>query len=482
MQVKRFVAANMRLALNMVREEIGPDAVILSNKRVAGGVELLTAIDGPEPDIAEHAAAQTASSNPFVSNDTASLRPVPTPSKLELEIEQMQLEAKQRAQALAASLARQNRQELDARAADLATASQSTVAVDQPASFEDALELTTQHQPLEIDKPQAVLPAAAVLPTAISAATATANEGELSQMRFELQSMRDLLERQLSNIAWGQFSQQQPQRASLWRRLKRMGISATVADTLLAKLNPVDEERNSWGHLMKGLATQLPVVNKDLIATGGVFAFVGPTGAGKTTTIGKLATRYVLEHGAEGVALVTTDTARIAAHEQLRTFGRILNVPVQVVDKNTSLERVLFSLRHKSLVLVDTAGLNKQDERLQQQVNSLNELGSRAQTVLVIPTTSQEAVIKAAYHTYKTDNLSSCVFTKLDETASLGESLSLVVEKQLPLAYTTNGQGIPDDIKSADNEELVGLAIELAKVVQVDDDSMADEISSLSRA
>jgi len=150
---------------------------------------------------------------------------------------------------------------------------------------------------------------------------------------------------------------------------------------------------------MTDLTARLPVVGSDMVGSGGVFAFVGPTGAGKTTTIGKLATRYVLENGAENVALVTTDTVRIAAHEQLRTFGRILKVPVCIVDKNNSLDRVLHSLRHKSLVLIDTAGLNRQDPKLQSQLSSLNELGDRVQSILVIPTTSQPDVVRSAYHT-----------------------------------------------------------------------------------
>jgi flagellar biosynthesis protein FlhF len=212
-----------------------------------------------------------------------------------------------------------------------------------------------------------------------------------------------------------------------------------------------------------------------------VFAFVGPTGAGKTTTIGKLAARYVLENGADDVALVTTDTLRIAAHEQLRTFGRILNVPVKVVDKHNSLERVLHSLRHKSLVLVDTAGLNRQDYRVVRQLQNLNELSNRLRTVLVVPATSQAEVIKSAFYNYKTDNLCACVLTKFDEAACVGPVLSLAVEQSLPVAYSTDGQGVPDDIAKAEAVALVRYAIDLAKQVATDDGVMADELAQFSR-
>ncbi len=482
MQVKRFVAANMRLALNMVREEMGPDAVILSNKRVPDGVEILTAIDSADMP-ASTAEALATSANPFQQAQDYHRQPAPVkqdskPSKLEIEVERMQQEAKQRAEALAATLSEKNREILDqAINADQIpdSAKQQARSVGEQDSFNQLMSKAVEERFNQTEE----------APVSIKATTITEKDQQLSQMRQELQSMRDLLEQQLSTMAWGQFNQQNPKQASLWKRLKRMGIGAVVADELLAKQTAAGVETAStdlWQSIMSELCQQLPVVGNDLISNGGVFAFVGPTGAGKTTTIGKLAARYVLENGADDVALVTTDTMRIAAHEQLRTFGRILNVPVSIVDKNNSLERVLYSLRHKALVLVDTAGLNRQDERLKPQLSSLNEIGQRLKTVLVIPTTSQVEVIKAAYHTYKTDNLTSCVLTKLDETASLGESLSLAIDQSLPVAYSTNGQGIPDDIKVASSNTLVREAIELAKHVTTDDDAMADEMSSLSKS
>ena len=476
MQVKRFVAASMRLALQMVREEVGPDAIILSNKRVPEGVEILTAIEQPVSE------ASPVSTNPFLSADSPLQADtnvaVAPPSKLEIELEQMQQEARQRAKLMAATLAKQNSQRQEALHSEMVSLVAGSTDIEAQTVAEES------NQPAVVEP--APTQAAAVEPAAQSLQS-EAKDGELSVMRAELQSMRDLLEQQLSTLAWGQFSQQKPEQASLWRRLKRMGVTAAVSDRLLNKTLPSsldgsEEIQDHWQLLMKQLSQQLKVVGEDLTADGGVFAFVGPTGAGKTTTIGKLATRYVLENGADSVALITTDTARIAAHEQLRTFGRILNVPVKVVDKNNSLERVLYSLRHRSLILIDTAGLNRQDPRLKQQLTALNELANRVKTVLVIPTTSQVEVIKAAYHSYKTDNLSCCVFTKLDEATSLGGAISLSLEQDLPIAYSTDGQDIPDDIAFANSRELIRVAIELAKHNKIDDDAMIDEMASLSRA
>lgn len=476
MQVKRFVAANMRLALNMVREEMGPDAVILSNKRVPDGVEILTAIDSADL-VAPVTETPATSDNPFQQARDYNRQPASAeqakPSKLEIEVERMQNEAKQRAKALAATLSEKNRELL------AQTINTEQIPEDVKQDVMQANQMMSQAVEEQFNQPTET-PVAK--PTAINTPE---KDQEITRMRHELKSMRDLLEQQLSSMAWGQFNQQNPHQASLWKRLKRMGIGAVVADELLAKQSKAATKNDSsdvWQSIMSELSEHLPVVDNDLISSGGVFAFVGPTGAGKTTTIGKLAARYVLANGAEDVALVTTDTMRIAAYEQLRTFGRILNVPVSIVDKNNSLERVLYSLRHKALVLVDTAGLNRQDERLKPQLSSLNEIGQRLKTVLVIPTTSQVEVIKAAYHTYKTDNLSSCVLTKLDETASLGESLSLAIDKSLPVAYSTDGQDIPNDIAVGSSTALVHTAIELAKHMTTDDDAMADEMSTLSKS
>ena len=493
MQVKRFVAENMRLALQMVKEEVGSEAIILSSKRVAEGVEILTTTDPLEPQSAAVGGALKSavpSANPFQSEElaahlSASQVTTAAASKLELGLEQMQQDARQRARVLAAALARKSTQEKESlhtaevvdKVDDILglAATAGRTQSDAVASISQA-DLPLQH-PVDT-KAREIAP--------VQPVRSPEQDHELSQMRYELQSMRDLLERQLSTLAWGQYSQQNPQQASLWKRLKRMGVTASIADGLLKRIKnssagDVKEEQGHWQQLMKSMSRQLSVVEGDLVAKGGVFAFVGPTGAGKTTTIGKLATRYVLENGAENVALVTTDTARIAAHEQLRTFGRILNVPVKVVDKNNSLERVLYSLRHRSLVLVDTAGLNRQDPALKRQLMALNELSNRINTVLVIPTTSQVEVIKANYHTYKTDSLMSCVLTKLDEAASLGGAISLSLEQGLPIAYSSNGQDIPNDLAVANADDLIRATIELAKHREVDDAVMVDEMVSLSR-
>lgn len=500
MQVKKFVAPNMRLALKQIREELGPDTVILSNKRVPGGVELMTAVDEPvrTPEPSEPSTSHIDNSS------YGSAEPASQPSKLEIEVERMQREAKLRAENLAATLNRNNQQAFaEAMNASAVESTDNIELDDDKVALSFAQQLATakrshggplnqggESSPSEIS-PDATEPSltkdsassesssdqgsAQLMQTVLAA-----SEAQMNQMREELQSMRSVLEQQLSSMAWGQFANDNPERASLWRRLTRMGIDAAVAESLLEGING-EASKPIWSQLMRSLQQKIPVTNNDLIAEGGVFAFVGPTGAGKTTTIGKLAARYVMENGADDIALVTTDTVRIAGHEQLRTVGRILNVSVQVVDQQNSLERVLYRLRHKKLVLIDTAGFSRQDQRLARQTQSLNELGSRIKTLVVLPANSQLAVIKAAFHSYKTDNLGATVVTKLDETASLGEVLSLAIEKRLPIAYSSDGQDIPGDLKQGNAGDLLRLTIELAKHQTASDAVMSEEYSAIKK-
>jgi len=491
MQVKRFVAQNMRLALKMVREEAGLDAVILSNKRVAEGVEILIAMD-PEGHLTSSLVSSTPSlsDNPFkpeqdTKTNTAA-RQQPAPSKLELELERMQRDAQERARLLAASLNVSQRP-----TAPLKSAVRETDAPVERQDFKQLLagvnELTSEQSvatatpaelPMSSDSSAIAAPPEEVAPEQAILTEAAPEDGELAQMRSELQVMRDMMERQLSSMAWGQYREKSPGQASSWRRLKRVGLDAALCRRLLNEVNTDADYRAGWQQIMAQLSEWVPVAGRDLLADGGVFTFVGPTGAGKTTTIGKLAAQYVLKNGSENIALVSTDTARIGAYEQLRTFARILGVPVKIVDAQNSLEKVLFGLRDKSLVLVDTSGYNRQDPRLARQMSTINKLGSRLTSLLVLPTTSQGQVLKAAYHSYKTDNLGYCILSKLDESSSLGEAISLSVENALPIAYSTDGQDVPEDIALASGQGLVARAIALAQQIEIDDTAMVDDFAA----
>lgn len=295
--------------------------------------------------------------------------------------------------------------------------------------------------------------------------------------------MRDMIENQLSGFAWQQYRAERPADAAMWRRLQRLGLDAdTVAELLRKQGNDPRAKagllpaREQWQRLMANLTTQLPVLD-DPVARGGVFAFVGPTGAGKTTTIGKLAARYVLEHGNADVALVTLDSFRIGAHEQLRTLGRILNVPVKIANRPADLLNILYELRHCKLVLIDSAGLGANSPALKEQLTALDALGDRLQVLQVLAVNSQRQALQAAHRCYRTGNLIGCVLTKLDEAGSLGEALSLAIVNRLPLAYVANGQAIPHDLAPAQAKTLVGRAIALAKQIEADESKLASSFA-----
>ncbi|MDP3815833.1 flagellar biosynthesis protein FlhF [Pseudomonas sp.] len=423
MQVKRFFAADMRTAMKLVRDELGADASIIGNRRVAGGVELTAALDYQIP------AAPARQANPALE---AELR------KTQAKIASAQAELTTRAQVDAGK----DRQLFGAA---------------------PSLPLDSLAAPLR--PPQA--PAAA------------SDQRALDAMRFELHGLRELIEVQLGSIAWGQLQNRRPQQANLWRRLQRMGLSAELAKALLERVAKIAEPRQAWRMLLAHLAHAIKTPQQEPMEEGGVIALVGPAGMGKTTTLAKLAARYVLKYGAQHIALVSLDSYRIGAQEQLKTLGRILNVSVTLVDPGQSLTQALAPLARKRVVLIDSAGLPANDPALRMQLETLASRGVNAKNYLVMAATSQGQVLKAAYHSYKRCGLSGCILTKADEATSLGEVLGLAISQRLPVAYLTDGPRIPDDLHVPRSHQLVSRAVGLQANQEPSEDTMAEMFAGL---
>lgn len=231
--------------------------------------------------------------------------------------------------------------------------------------------------------------------------------------------------------------------------------------------------------LLAHLARMIVTPEIEPLEEGGVIAMVGPAGMGKTTTLAKLAARYVLKYGAQNIALVSMDSFRIGAQEQLKTLGRILNVSVTHVDPGQSLAQALDPLLRKRVVLIDTAGLQASDPALRMQLESLAGRGIKSKNYLVLATTSQKQVLTAAYHSYKRCGLAGCILTKLDETASLGEVLSLAISHELPVAYLTDGPRIPDDLHLPRRHQLVSRAVSVQMQEEPSEEAMADMFADL---
>ncbi|MEO0443126.1 MAG: flagellar biosynthesis protein FlhF, partial [Pseudomonadota bacterium] len=218
-----------------------------------------------------------------------------------------------------------------------------------------------------------------------------------------------------------------------------------------------------WKEGLARLTRRIPSIDSDPVGTGGIYAFLGTTGVGKTTTIAKLAARYVMEHGAEQVALLTTDTFRIAAHDQLRSLGRILNVQVQVVNDLKQLPAILKKFSQQALVLIDTPGMSYSDPLLKAHLTALRQCRN-VQNALVLSANSQYQLMQASLHSYRIANPRFCVMTKLDECASLGGAISLLTSNDLPIAYVTNGQAVPNDLAVIKPHQLLARAVKLGKL------------------
>ncbi len=429
MQVKRFFAADMRQAMKLVRDELGADAAIIGNRRIAGGVELTAALDY-------------------------------TPQALAPRVPNMELEDELRK---TASRIVSAQAELSMRGDSDASTNRQLFAGLPLTAAEPLVEPTFVEPP----RPAAPAPAAAV------------DQRVIDSMRFELNGLRELLEVQLGSLAWTQLQGSKPQQANLWRRLQRIGLSGPLSRDLLALTAEVEEPRQAWRMLLAHLARMIATPEIEPLEEGGVIAKVRPAGMGKTTTLAKLAARYVLKYGAQNIALVSMDSYRIGAQEQLKTLGRILNVPVTHVDPGQSLANALEPLLRKRVVLIDTAGLQASDPALRMQLESLAGRGIKSKNYLVLATTSQKQVLTAAYHSYKRCGLAGCILTKLDETASLGEVLSLAISHELPVAYLTDGPRIPDDLHLPRRHQLVSRAVSVQMQDEPSEEAMADMFADL---
>ncbi|SDX08884.1 flagellar biosynthesis protein FlhF [Marinobacter mobilis] len=423
MKVKRFFAPTMAEALKLVSSELGPDAVILSNRRVENGVEIVTALDYDE-----NMARQRLGEEARDATNSGRLAELQAEQHRRLEDE----------------LGRSR-----ARIAEVREKRASQGAGFQPASA-----------------------AASVAGgQAASAQRADMGADELALMRAEISSLRDLVQGRQGPEA-APLASVNPAQQRLVERLLDFGVSHNLASAL-AKSHGKGRLEDGWKQSLKTLAAGIKTVRTEWLDRGGIYALVGPTGSGKTTTIGKLAARYALRHGADSLALVTTDRFRVAAHEQLFVFGRILNVPVRVVDESHTLDDVLDELSDRHLVLIDTAGLTPSDKGYQQQLGELARSRHPIQSHLVVSATSQPRIMKSVWHCYKMADLAGCVMTKLDEAMTLGESLGFAMETGLPVAYYTDGQKIPDDLHHAEAAPLVRKGVERLKELKASQ-SMAE--------
>lgn len=379
MKMKRYFAADARQALRELRAEQGPDAVILSNRNVPGGVEIIAALD-----------YEDALSNASLGNPGAM--------------------------------------------------------ADSPVAAADERSIQRQAAPGDSQ----VMPNIA------------AQESALGKIRNELKGLRNIMEAPMMQFAWGEMDRVQPLYANLLKQLMMLGLGASLSEQLAKRVAAEGLDQKSWLKSLKLLSKMMPVLDDELMTHGGIAALVGPTGVGKTTTIAKIAARFALRHGRRNVSLVTMDSYRIGAHEQLRTYGRILGVPVQVAADCEELKTILNHSSEHKLTLIDTAGISQRDLRLSEQLATLN-IGEDIKIYLVLSATGQMNLQDDVVRSFGKTNLHGCILTKLDEAASLGEVFSVLIKHKLPVAYLSNGQKVPDDLHLARGNSMVKEAVKLVQ-------------------
>ena len=472
MRIKRTFAPTMREALKLVKQEQGPDAVIMGNKKVPGGVEILSAIDFDEAAVASMATNAAAPSRELPQAPT----PTPAPATAVADVA---------SDAWIGSLFNDGRMEPtlgpvvgNRPAAQAQLTAPAQVVAQAPVT---SIKPEPARQPSEAvvraavaasrNKPKAVQKTVAAKPVANKAAInkpvpAVARQAEekpaIDAVKVELQNLRDLMESQLSVLQWDRFSQKHPVRTVLLNLMSEMGLGADVCETVLSHLDQLnDDPHKVWQQALGILARCIPINRRDLLAEGGRIALVGSTGVGKTTTIAKIAARFAHTHGKRSVAIISTDQFRIGAQEQLQHFARLLKVPLLMAGNSEELCDRLDMLSDKKLVLIDTAGMSQRDLRLSEQFHRLHQGSPEIKPYLVLSANTQLAALNQTILNFNKVKLAGAFVTKLDEAASLGGIITASIRHQLVLAYCGTGQKVPEDLEPAKSHRLISKAVAL---------------------
>ena len=493
----------MRTALEQIKHELGVDAVIMSNKKIPEGVELMAAVDYSQQADSSAEPAQANSltnsqpSTRAVENDVVSLSqngqgfkqanqhnqteqttkpPVDSLSALLQRKVQLEQESKQASKQ--ASLSQQDslpQQDIEQQLKSFTdrleqgshytqdsnnTAKQSNVGSDNATVSRNQNENQTVNQPLTDHQASGISSASNFNQPNVGASE------EVEKMRKEMASIRELLEHQVSGLMWQDMAQKDPCKALMVNRLLNIGLNEQVADQISSAIPVHNNEDQAWETAKQLLTQQLNTTNNDIIHRGGVVSLVGPTGVGKTTTIAKLAARFAQIHGADQVAMISTDSYRIAGFEQLSTYGRIIGCQVKLAKDAKALDTLLQQFSNKKLVLIDTTGMGQRDMRLSEHLTTLMANSRvRIRNYLVLAANTQQRVMQENVERFKKVPLAGAIYTKLDESLSIGEIIATSIQNGLAIGYLTDGQRVPEDIKVANAEKLVTLADRLAAKV-----------------
>ncbi|MFZ6845217.1 flagellar biosynthesis protein FlhF [Undibacterium sp. RuTC16W] len=290
--------------------------------------------------------------------------------------------------------------------------------------------------------------------------------GEISAVMNEIRSMRGMLEAQLAELSWTHTQKRQPKKAEILREMLATGFSASLSRFLIEKMPESDNVVSSLDWIKAILNKNLSTISNEseILEKGGVYALIGPTGVGKTTTTAKLAARCVMRHGPAKLALITTDGYRIGGYEQLRIYGKILGVMVHSVKDESDLRIALSELKNKHTVLIDTVGVSQRDKMVAEQIAMLSGADSNVKRLLCLNATSTGETLSEVVRAYQgKGDLAGCILTKLDEAATIGGVLDIAVRQKLNVYYVASGQRVPEDLHVANKQYLVDRAFKLKR-------------------
>ena len=490
MNLKRFTARTSREALALVKQAFGDDAVVMSTKPCADGVEVLAMAPESLQQLERMGAqAESIQAPPAPRLPLAQKPAAPAASRLRervepqvpprqdvrhepsfddgvaQDVEQLQMSTLSFQDYVRQRMLKRRDSELQAEraAADAAATAMPAVlpasvapiaAARARATHREAAPQQTGREParepsreVPVLRDEVRLHEPAPMQTHMRAPLASAvpavpARGEQIEMMSELRSMRGLIEQRFGALAFMEKLQRQPRQARLAQRLLDTGFSPALIRKLLESLPPEGDEL-AWASSV--LERNLPTGEREapLEEAGGVYAMIGATGVGKTTSTAKLAAAFATRHGAANLGLITLDAYRVGAHEQLRTYGRILGVPVHTAHDRASLEDLLDLLSAKKMVLIDTAGMAQRDARTRELLEMLSHRA--IQRLLVVNASAQGETIEDQLAAYAAPSCRGIVLSKLDEAVKLGPALDSMIRHKLKVLAIANGQRVPED-------------------------------------
>jgi flagellar biosynthesis protein FlhF len=454
MNVRRFTARTSREALRLVREALGDDAVVLSTRPSAGGVEVLAMAPEAVGRMEQIAAAPATRPRPEPALDASSAEQ--DAERLEMSTLSFQdyvrnRMLKRRAEAIEAQVS-------PAPAAPVRAAPTAPAA---PAASRIEVRLDDEN-PFPIQAPAI----AAHAPAGLAAAPAAVEGGFAepagsprpgSDLLSELRSVKGLIEERFGMLAFLERLQRRPAEARLTQKLLDCGFSPILVRKLADGLGADVVDENDWAAQVLERNLQAAESGEAIEDRGGVFALIGATGVGKTTTAAKIAAAFAARHGAGNLGLITLDAYRVGAHEQLRAYGRILGVPVHTAHDRASLEDLLELLSAKKMILIDTAGMAQRDTRTRELLDMLSHRS--VQRLLVVNAAAQGETIEDVLLAYRAATCTGMILSKLDEAVKLGPALDAAIRHKLKIVGIANGQRVPEDWHRLSSSALVQRAL-----------------------